>query len=140
MRKLLSIFLTLIFLTSNLGFALAKHHCGGLLVESKIILGYEKLDCGMPNMDEEHSLAPFPNQEIQFKKGKCCENEYQYLDTDDNFNQTFVEYQINFLLTEIHSIRWKSAPWNLLKIINPADSSPPLVLSDILILHRVFRI
>ena len=100
MKKLFSVFLALVFLSSNLGFALGTHFCGSHAVESKIILGQADLDCGMGMMEMNDSQS----KALAIKTG-CCENVFQDLKINDDFKSGFkvhspdVQFALLFAVT-----------------------------------------
>lgn len=122
-----------------MGFAVATHFCGGLAVESKVVLGHETLDCGMANMDKGcKSDSP---SGTHLKKKPCCENEYHSLDVEDDFKPTIVQSMVNvefvaaFIVTFLHlplSSTYEAPQY--------ANYSPPLIDQDIPVLHQVFLI
>ena len=77
---------------SHLGFAVGTHFCGGLAVESKLLLGHSHLDCGMSDMDT--SCERKSQTKTYLDKIPCCDNEYFSIDVEDNF--TPVAKVINF--------------------------------------------
>ena len=121
-----------------MGFALASHYCGGSIVESKFIIGYEKLDCGMPNMDQEsHEHV---DNSTHFSKGICCENDYRYLDTEDNLKSDISQLIPDHQFTNEDHLIINPDLKDFSKLVNYVNYDPPLVERNILTLHQVFRI
>ncbi|QSE98777.1 hypothetical protein JR347_06780 [Fulvivirga lutea] len=116
---------------------MTTHYCGGHAVESKLIYGHEKLDCGMPNMDEEHHEDE--HSATHYSKAKCCDNKFQYLDTEDSFKSK-VQHFINELAPAVP--QFLVIPnYIALDVKTPiSGDAPPLVDKDILTLHQVFRL
>ena len=138
MKEILSIALALIMLSTNMGFAVATHYCGGMAVESQLVFGHEALDCGMANMDKD---CETPLEGMHLSKKPCCENKYQSLDTEDDFKPTIAHSMVNvefvaaFLVTFLHlpiSSTNEESQY--------ANYSPPLIDQDISVLHQVFLI
>ncbi len=123
-----------------MGFAVATHYCGGLAVESQIVMGNAVLDCGMANMDQQ-PCESMPSQKPEIRKKPCCQNEYQSLDVEDDFKQTIVQSTVNveFVAAFIVSFLQVSlASEN--EAPQFANYSPPLIDQDISVLHQVFLI
>ena len=133
----MAISFALILLVSNMGFAMAVHYCGGLAVESQLMVGHYPLDCGMPDMDMEDE----PIKDIQLNPQDCCDNQYQFLDVDDDFLSAHLSlsFNVDLFITFIHT-------WLNVVLLSEADKpqyasySPPLLLRDIPVLHQVFLI
>lgn len=126
-------------LTTNMGFAVATHYCGGLAVESKVVLGHEALDCGMANMDKDCKAPPLEGTHLS--KKPCCENKYQSIDTEDNFKPTIVQSLVNVEFVAAFIVTFLHLP---ISSVNEepqyANYSPPLIDQDISVLHQVFLI
>ncbi len=126
-------------LSTNMGFAMATHYCGGLAVESKVVFGHEALDCGMAKMDQQ-SCQTLPPQKPGVKKTPCCQNKYQSLDIEDGFKPTIVQTTFNvdfvaaFIVTSLHS------PVYFYEEPQYTNYSPPLINRDIPVLHQIFLI
>lgn len=126
-------------LFSNLGFAIATHYCGGTAVESKLILGNENLDCGM-NVEKQPCQSE-QSHASQLKKVPCCENKYQSLDLESDYELTVLQPNISLEFIAAFAV-------SFLSIIFPsendtaqyADYSPPPIEQDIAILYQVFLI
>jgi len=127
-------------LSCNLGLAIATHYCGGTAVESQLVHGHEILDCGMNNMDEQ----PCPSEQIhalQLKKTPCCENEYQSLDLEDDYELTVPQLSLSLEFIAAFAV-------SFLTVVFPSENqpsqyanySPPLIEQDIAILYQVFLI
>ena len=126
-------------LTTNMGFAIATHYCGGLAVESKVVFGHEALDCGMANMDKDCETPPLEGMHLS--KKPCCENKYQSIDTEDDFKPTIVQSMVSVEFVAAFVITFLHLP---ISSTNEepqyANYSPPLIDQDIPVLHQVFLI
>ncbi|MEP1033163.1 hypothetical protein [Ekhidna sp.] len=138
MKKVISISLALLMLTSHLGFAVGTHFCGGLAVEAKLMIGHEHLDCGMADMDKE--CEGKSEGKTYLDKVPCCDNEYLSIEVEDEFKPSFEQTAFNFEFVAAFAVLY-------LDIIsvdqqNPqyTEYDPPLVTKDIPILHQVFII
>ena len=128
-----------------MGLAIATHYCGGMAVESKLMLGHEPLDCGMATVDtadmDEQPCQSEQTHALQFTKTPCCENEYQSLDVEDDYELTVVQPSLNFEFVAAFAVSFLKATF-LTEIPSPqyANYSPPLIEQDIAVLYQVFRI
>ena len=88
MQKIISILLSLLMLASSSGVAYAKHYCGDYEMLSEITLGEKDLSCGMvmeiPACDQEEE-----------DEHTCCDNQYTKVDTDDTFNKSTFDVNLN---------------------------------------------
>ena len=82
-KKAISIFLTLVLLTGQVGLSLGTHFCGGEAVLSKLTIGEAHLDCGMEEMAPCESN---PKNEDQLANEPCCQDHFLSLDIDEDFN------------------------------------------------------
>jgi hypothetical protein len=149
-RKTIAISLALLVLFSNMGLAIATHYCGGMAVESKLMLGHEPLDCGMTDMDmatvdmgnmDEQPCQSEQTHAIQLKKTPCCENEYQSLDVEGDYELKVVQPSLNLEFVAVFAVSFLRIAFPT-EIPSPqyANYSPPLIDQDIAILYQVFRI
>lgn len=83
MKKVISIFLTILVLFSNAGLSLGAHYCGGVLMESQLGIGEHTLDCGMANMDVTIACSANASGAEEVVKGHCCENDIIDFSADD---------------------------------------------------------
>jgi len=90
-------------LTSNVGFAINTHLCGGRAIKTTVSIGIHNLDCGMAEMDQE-SRTNLPG-ETQIIPKPCCEDLHQviHLDDDANVQSTSVELNHTFFTAFIHT-------------------------------------
>ena len=103
MRKVISILLAILMLTTNVGFAVNTHFCGGLAVKSSFSIGIHELDCGMANMDQEcETNLP---RESQIIPKPCCEDTHQVILMDDEAEIQSVSMDLNqtFFTTFLHT-------------------------------------
>jgi len=83
MKRVISILLTIIFLTSNVGVALATHYCGGKVFKQSIVFDGVQLNCGM---EKSSNLSC-----VQFETtitDNCCKNEVQRFKIKDRYNDS----------------------------------------------------
>ena len=100
-------------------------------METQIVVGHTELHCGMSDM--ESGCETETSKENQFKKKPCCENEYQSLEVEDEFQAQVIgsslslEFVAAFFATFIGITEYK-------------NYSPPLIERDIPILVQSFLI
>jgi len=126
-------------LIGNSGLAIATHYCGGLAMESQMVVGHAELQCGMSNMDS--GCENEPSRKNHFKEKPCCENQYQSLELEDTFEPQVIgsslnlEFVASFVITYIR--RSYSSNNDNVKYNN---YSPPLIERDIQVLVQSFLI
>ena len=79
MRKGISIFFALVMILSGTHFTIAKHFCGGELVDTKLSISGKLATCGMAS-DDDRSLSP--GIEI---KNHCCDNKISTIGIINNY-------------------------------------------------------
>ena len=62
---------------------MATHFCGEYHVDTQLVLGHEKLDCGMPEMVDACD-AP-SSGETHISKSSCCDDVFQELNIENEF-------------------------------------------------------
>lgn len=127
----------MILLASQMSFAIGTHYCGGMAVESRVMIGHDHMDCGMPDMDQdfEHSHETGAN----INNVPCCDNEYDSYSMDESFETIVVNDSISipFLVAFATTIL---IPHFSVLAYSFNDYIPPLVITDMSILHQVFLI
>jgi hypothetical protein len=88
MKRIISIFLTLLLLASSSGIAYARHYCGEYEMLSKITLGEKHLSCGM-------AMVPPGCEDEGDMDHDCCANDYTQVETDDTFAKASFEIDFN---------------------------------------------
>jgi hypothetical protein len=125
-------------LGSHLGFAIGTHHCGGIAVESKVMIGHVHLDCGMSNMAKDCERKSDGTASI--KKTPCCANEYLSIDIENEIKPKVSGSAINleFLVAFFTSYVFVFSSEENTPQYTHYD--PPLVTRNISILHQVIII
>ena len=122
--------LALLVLMSTFSFTVDKHFCGSMLVDKAV---FSKADtCGMEMASEANDLA----------KDSCCTNEKVAVEGQDELKVSFESLDLE------QQVFLASFTWSYLnlfeglptQIIPFKDYSPPLLVSDIQLLDRVFLI
>lgn len=86
MKQFISILLSVLFLASHMYLTIGTHYCGGEAVETKILFGQTHLGCGMMDMEGACDVYENPNNDkTGFNKTPCCDNEYQTLQSTNEF-------------------------------------------------------
>lgn len=139
MKRTISISLLLIFLVGQSGFELVTHYCGGIAVETQIVVGHAELHCGMSNMETDCETGP--SKRSSLKKKNCCENQYQSLDLETEFHPDFTFSSTNLEFISVFLINL--APRSYLFEDDKAKDlnySPPPIKRDIPLLVQSFLI
>ena len=88
MKTLVSILLSSLILLSSSGISYAKHFCGPFEVIAKVTFGEESLSCGMV-------MESSPCDHEKEEKHSCCSNKYLKVNTDDHFNKTAFDFNLD---------------------------------------------
>ncbi|MDH5397412.1 MAG: hypothetical protein OEX02_04655 [Cyclobacteriaceae bacterium] len=137
-KKALTIFLSVLILAGQMGFTLATHYCGSYVMETRITLGEEELDCGM---DEKESDCEGDNSATRIKN-HCCDNHFQTFNLDDvnseNHRQVNVNIPLFFVLAanDLHTAPDFDSSSFLIQHLY----SPPLLKQDFPVLFQSFLI
>ena len=90
-KAVLSIFLVVVFLASNVQLHIGTHYCGGHAVKSELMFGSLSLDCGMTEMEKSCESNSKPIS-VHFTQKDCCQNSYHAIQIDEDFNKRLREY------------------------------------------------
>ena len=84
-------------LSSQVGFAISTHFCGGKISERAISLFGSEVGCGMESMDSNCQSTVGIKSSVS--KKSCCDDESEVFQLRENFNkkQSTVEVELNFL-------------------------------------------
>ncbi len=102
MRKIISISLSLLLLVSSANLTLATHFCAGKAVETELSLVKGGVGCGMADAEK---LAAVDTDIAQFSPVPCCENTYQVIAVEDDFNHLSLDYSLDFYISSF--ITWQ---------------------------------
>lgn len=136
MQKTISILLTLLLLVSNSGVMLAQHFCGEYKMMEEITFGAKELSCGMGvHSDCDNEAA---------EDHDCCENEYERLGVDDDFNRLDLEekqvintcFAASFTAIFVLDVLFTSRQ----NAINFTAYLPPPLIKDIPVLYESYLI
>jgi hypothetical protein len=150
LKKVLSIFLLVVFLIGNVGLTLANHYCGGKISEQSLMLIEHDFGCKMntvEEVDKDVSSCPMHQKHQEdttknnLKADNCCDNQFTELKVRDGFQSENNEIKINseFLFAWVAVI----TQFNFNEHVSPVtyyDISPPLPTADIYIQVQSFLI
>ena len=139
MKKIISIFLSMLLLVSSSGMAYARHFCGGMEMISEITFGEKHLSCGM-DMDAESSEC---GDEPKVSDEKhCCENLIAKVQTDENFAKASFDLKFSTVFVATFNPIFELETEEILspKTIYFAEYNPPPLLQDLNILYDTFLI
>lgn len=93
MNKFFSILLSVVLLAGQMSLTIGTHICQGEATETKIIYGATHLGCGMEDMSEPCDITD--QHDVSFSKEQCCENQYQTLQTSEDFVNDAFHYNLS---------------------------------------------
>ncbi len=100
MKRIISIFLSLIILVSSTGLTLSTHYCLGRAVDTELMLGNQNLSCGMGDMD---AICETAGDVTSFMPTGCCDNDHFSIQIKDDFEKVtskiFFEKHFLYALT-----------------------------------------
>ena len=135
MKRIIAILLSLVVLFSTTGFTLVTHFCGGVALESKIMLFGDAPCCGMEVTDSGCDA-----EGMNFAKRSCCDNESFQIKVEDAFErivkgENTPSFQILTLWVMVAFNLPQSSPSNIY-----ADYTPPPLLKNLIVTNQVFRL
>ncbi len=83
MKKVFSIFLSVLMLAAMFHFSIATHYCGGIEIASKVSLTGKLADCGMGNPKDDFSLSETVLSKLY------CENNLAFCGVYANYIPSF---------------------------------------------------
>lgn len=102
MKKVLAIFLSLLFVSAVLHISVATHYCGGKEVAATVSISGKLASCGMSCPDEG---MPFQGTSM---KSHCCEDIVAVYGIDNDYTPSFSfmtgSYQYNFRVLAVSAI------------------------------------
>lgn len=133
-RKISAIVMSLVVLLSTMSFTVSEHYCGHKLVDSALFSKAES--CGM------ELQKPASSKDCELKKIDCCKDELKQFTGQNELNTSFSS--LNFE-QQVFVASFTYAYLNLFEglkenIIPFKYYTPPLLVTDILVLDQVFLI
>ena len=128
MKKILSIFIAMMYLATSSGLALQVHYCMDKITGTSLALDHEQAcnKCGMKKASNP-----------------CCKDEFKFVKLQDAHKLLISDYQVNAPVAEINSTYYTPS----FSVYNPdisgrsiAHSPPGVTGYSLHILHCVFRI
>lgn len=134
MRSLISIMLSVIILLSSSGLTYASHYCGSFKMHTTLSMGKAELSCGM--------LMSMPACEGEDEDHDCCDNEYQDLLTDDHFNKSQWDLDLDLTVFVLSAQNdYLPLPSQLARVVDPLPYyRPPPPQTKQYLLHQSFLI
>ena len=141
MKKITSIVLSMLLLTSQIGFAVNTHFCGGQAVKSSLSIGLHNPNCEKADKKQECKFhANSDHSESDSTKAKsCCENTHEIFQIDDlpSTQSEVLSVKPGFLMASIHTFVHPPIFSNFNEVINP-HFPPPQPDIDIQVLFQSF--
>lgn len=136
MKKIFSIFLSVLLLASTTGIGYAQHFCGGKKMLSEITLLSKDLSCGM-EMEK-----PSDNATAHLTEDHCCENIVAHVKTDTNFAKASFEldFQKVFIASFVTVFVLQQVEIPSHRDDYFAVYNPPPIDKDIPVLYQTFLI
>lgn len=141
MKRIFSIFLSMLILSSNSGVVFATHYCMGSIADISIGFSTQAHQCEMADME---GIC----EEITHSEGcnitpvDCCSNDFVQIQLDENFDSPIqMDTELNtqfiaaFTLVYLNLYDFQSV-----SNIDYVDYSPPLLQQDIPVLFQSFLI
>jgi hypothetical protein len=133
-RKISAILMAFVVLLSTMSFTVSEHYCGYTLVDTALFSKAES--CGM------ELQKPASTKDCDLKKSDCCKDEIKQFEGQNELNTTFstlnFEQQV-FVASFTYSylnlfegLKENSIPFK--------SYTPPLLVTDILVLDQAFLI
>ncbi len=137
MKKIISIFLSVLLLASSTGIAYAQHFCGGEEMMAEITLGQKNLSCGMDDISSDCG-----EETVISVAHDCCSNQFTKVSTDDNFAKATFNISLNktFVAAFVPVFVLQQIPVYDTTNHYYADYNPPPIDKDISILYQTFLI
>lgn len=130
-KKLLAICMAFVVLISTMSFTVSEHYCGADFVSYSV---FSNSSCGM---DAHHNYTT--QDDCSTQDTGCCANILKIFKSHENdFTKSNTEPQLLFN-TSIYSYSnlFKGLTLNYIPFLN---YNPPLLVNDIHVIHRVFRL
>ena len=124
-------------LSSQVGFAVSTHFCGGEVSDRAFSLIASKVGCGMEEV--ENSCSSDQNSADSITKKSCCENKSEVFQLRENFNkkQSTVEFKLEFLIAFLVVSQLLSENQNE-ELVYANLPSPPIIQGNTQVLFQSF--
>jgi hypothetical protein len=132
----MALFLSLLMLGSQVGFAMSTHFCGGEISERAISLVGSAVGCGMESQESSCSMVEISDDTISEKS--CCDDESQVYQLDENLSkkQNSIELETDFisLFLTNYTLLFHSEE----KVVHTNIPPPPLMQQNSQVLFQTF--
>lgn len=129
-----SLILAILVLVSTFSFTIEKHFCGDLLVDQAVFSKVK--DCGMSSHNMDSMMAS------EMLSDSCCTNTHLAIEGQDELKISFDSLNLDQqVFVAAFTISFIKSFESLPELIIPfKDYSPPILVSDITLMHQVFLI
>ena len=138
MKRIFSIFLTLLFVFTTIGYSLATHYCRGEVHKQGLFfLHANDLSCGMEKSDQHTNCA---HHGSALSKKSCCEDDWQIFKiTDDYTSASANEAAVAETAAPLIAAAFVTHPYESENSsFEYLNYRPPLLLRDISVLVQSF--
>ncbi|WP_026450495.1 HYC_CC_PP family protein [Aequorivita capsosiphonis] len=139
MKKLISIFISVLMLASSSGIAYAQHFCGGMEMMAEVTLGEKHLSCGIQTANSNSGCG---DEESIPDVHDCCKNHITKIQIDDDFAKASFQVKLHKTLVAsfisvflLHEVEIASIQKSFF-----ADYNPPPLEQNLNILYETFLI
>jgi hypothetical protein len=135
-KKFIALFLSLLMLGSQVGFAVSTHFCGGEVSDRAVSLVGSDVNCGMENQESSCTMEDTSENSI-FEKS-CCDNESHIYQLEEDFSkkQNSIEFETTFvsLFLANYTLLFNSEE----KVAYANIPPPPLIQQNSQVLFQTF--
>lgn len=133
MKKVLSIFISLIFLLTTSYLTLSQHYCYGDLLNTEILLSGQPSHCGMDENHYEKNSA-----ETTFQQ-QCCQHILQQLEVNGQSQIAHFNFDFNAFFATIKPINFRLllGHWSLKQQLTHSNFKYNILPPDIPIYKRI---
>tara|TARA_R110002111_G_scaffold246014_1_gene308502 strand:- start:920 stop:1339 length:420 start_codon:yes stop_codon:yes gene_type:complete len=139
MKQIIALFLSLLMVGSQVGFAVSTHFCGGDVFARAVSLVGAEVDCGM-EVSQESSCSMVTNSGLSISEKSCCDDENHIYQLKEDFNkkQNSVDFETAFvsLFLANYSLLFNSTE----KVVTSYIPPSPLLIKDSQVLFQSFLI
>lgn len=128
MKKVLALFITILYLAVSSGLAVEIHHCMGKVADFSL----------KPSNSEKCGSCGMPKD-----SNSCCKDELKFVKIQDSYKLLNVNYELNVPEADLHNNLYlvNSNTVNRVSLFNGKSHSPPgFPASSLCIVNCVFRI
>lgn len=136
MKKIIALFTIIVLLSSQVGYTISTHYCGGEVSDRGVYLIDGQLGCGMESMGKSCT-----SKSAGISKKSCCENDSKFYQLNENFQQKHRTVDAGFEFIAFFTVNY----FQLLNresvlIDSPFLPTPPLLQQCTQVLFQIFLI